>query len=326
MHQLVQRIEFEKVLDLPSCEEAFSLVRCAVSDRGSGLFLFVEDLAKDEVHGMDRDSFAAFPKTRMENPSRLKLIELASNESREVELPPLDMAFPLVDVFPDGRVLVAGARCRYRGPGDYDRNGAVYDPSNGELSRILLGDGIADLAIDARGWVWISYFDEGVFGNYGWGSRGHQPIGSHGLNCFDDTGEILWRFSGAGDFGEIDDCYALNVQDATAAVFYYTEFPLCLISGEFEKRCFKTGLRGCRSFAINGSTVLFARQYKEPASTAHLGKLLNGEVGCLERVEIGLPDGSLISSGQLLGRGGDLHYFDDDAWYRFKLSQLAECA
>jgi hypothetical protein len=316
---VTQRIQLEKVADLPQGRDGYSCVQCAISDRGRGLFLFVADSAKEAVHGVDRTAAGSFPHAQMEQHSRFLLVEASGEESREIELPPLDVAFPLVDVFPDGRILVAATRCERRGPDDYDRNGIIYDPESGRLTRTTLGDGIAELAIDRLGRIWVSYFDEGVFGNFGWGGLGRDPPGAQGLNCFDSIGRVLWRFQAPAGFDDIADCYALNVQGTTAAVYYYTDFPLCLISEGFERLGFTTDLAGCGSFALNGSNVLFTHQYKEPASRAHLGRLADGKVSDLQMAEIVLPDGSPVTSGRFLGRGRSLHYVDDSAWYRFDL-------
>ena len=45
------------------------------------------------------------------------------------------------------------------------------------LSRFCLGDGIQDCVVKKDGTIITSYFDEGVFGNYGW----DEPLGDCGL-------------------------------------------------------------------------------------------------------------------------------------------------
>lgn len=71
----------------------------------------------------------------------------------------------------------------------------------------LLGDGISHVQSDANGNIWTGYFDEGVFGNYGWAT----PAGAAGLSCFTKSGEKIWGYEAPAGFDQIDDCDALNV-------------------------------------------------------------------------------------------------------------------
>src|SRR5262249_13826161 len=162
-------------------------------------------------------------KTRMNMAKRFRLTLLApGSPARTIELPELDLTFPRIDLFPDGRILVVGPRSAWRGPNDFDLNGAIVNPAASKVSRILLGDGIEDVYVDALGRIWVSYFDEGVFGNFGWGgNRGPNPIGAAGLVCFSETGEKIWEYGGNDG---IADCYALNVCDTEATIFFYSDF------------------------------------------------------------------------------------------------------
>ncbi|WP_338472883.1 hypothetical protein R4Z10_09240 [Niallia sp. XMNu-256] len=117
-----------------------------------------------------------------------------------------------VDVFSDGSLLIVQSRCRK--DGHYiERNARRYN-SNGELiEAFTLGDGISQVQIDETNTIWVSYFDEGIFGNFGW----EQPIGSDGLIAYTMNGSKLWS---ARDY-EICDCYGLNVVSSNEVYFYY---------------------------------------------------------------------------------------------------------
>lgn len=85
--------------------------------------------------------------------------------------------------------LLLGARCEYsktRGP---EMNAAIVNSSGEVLCEFCLGDGIEDCIVTADERIITSYFDEGVFGNYGWDS----PIGSSGLVVWDRGGNVLWE-------------------------------------------------------------------------------------------------------------------------------------
>jgi hypothetical protein len=290
----------------------FSLVRKAVANDGSLLFLLAKKSASPFLSETHQRAGAEFPRTPADVPARLRLVRVTSQTSQLIELPELDLTFPLVDVFPDGRILVAGPRCAWRGDDDFDLNGAVVRPDDGQITRILLGDGISSMQIDCLGRIWVSYFDEGVFGNFGWGGRsGPAPVGSAGLACFSASGEKIWRFPENAIY-PISDCYALNVSGADAAIYFYTDFPICKISGDYELAYWKTKLAGSHAFAMSEAEVLFSGQYNDPPDAAYLGRIGSGELENIKRMRLLMPDGSSRSGGQLLGRGKYLYHFDSE--------------
>jgi hypothetical protein len=208
-------------------------------------------------------------------------------------------------------VLVVGARCAWYAEGEFDLNGVVIDPSTDTWERMLLGDGIAGACIDRHSRIWVSYFDEGIFGNFGWGNPGPLPIGAAGLVCFSGSGEKVWEFE-----GKIEDCYALNVSGSEAFVYYYTDFPICRVSSDFRVTSWRTELRGCRHLAVSGSKVLLSGQYDDPPGTGYLGMLDGDALRDVQPVSLVLPNASPLPTHRLLGRGQHLHYFGDNAIYR----------
>ncbi|MCA6120391.1 hypothetical protein J6500_00510 [Bradyrhizobium sp. WSM 1704] len=239
--------------------------------------------------------------------------------SHTIELPELDLTFPEVDVFPDGRVLVAGPRCEWRSDSDFDLNGAVVQPATGQVARILLGDGISAVQIDDLGRIWVGYLDEGVFGNFGWGSGSRPtPVGAAGLVCFSDAGEKLWEFPNNHSYS-IADCYALNVSGTNAIAFFYTKFPICRIDRDFEVSFRTTNLAGCHTFAVSDTEALFSGQYGDPPDAAYLGRLSPGRLSDVRRLRMLMPDGSARSGGRLVARGKALYHFDAERVCRFSL-------
>ena len=97
----------------------------------------------------------------------------------------------------------------------------LCDAQGAARSVLDLGDASEDLQTTPDGRIWVSYFDEGVFGS---------GISRQGLVCFDAAGRAVFRYA---EFAErhalpmICDCYAMNV-DETGAVWlnYYMDFPL----------------------------------------------------------------------------------------------------
>lgn len=307
-------IILQKLCAIPGAGDGYVRVSESVAADGSLLFLFIEAGGKEAVIARTEGGIGIFPVSRMDTPHRFRLVRVvAGGDTKTVELPPLNLTFPMVDVFPDGRVLVAGPRCSWRSETDFDRNGAVIDPKTGAVARILLGDGIEDVFIDTRSRIWVGYFDEGVFGNFGWSDPGPPPIGAGGLVVFDASGGILWEYPDESHTPPIDDCYAMNVTGDAATIFFYSTFPVCTIARDFALSFFPTPLRGCKAFAIADGRVLFSGQYNDVASTGYRGTLSPDRPAEMEQVSFLHPDGTPIQAARIIGRGSKLHFFADNA-------------
>jgi hypothetical protein len=167
----------------PLHQTAIRLAKSVANDQ-SLLFLFVELAGKDEVTETFKLGIGVFPRAKMRTQRRFLLLRVTAGSWDKIELPELDATFPLVDMFPNGKVLVVGPRCVWRSKRDYDLNGIVYDPRTGHSSRILLGDGINGVQVDDLRRIWVSYADEGVYGNFGWGRPGHHLSAPQGSCAF----------------------------------------------------------------------------------------------------------------------------------------------
>ncbi|WP_431203332.1 hypothetical protein ACQ86E_31905 [Bradyrhizobium betae] len=315
---MIRSVQFEKIGDTPTLP-GFSLAVSGVTGDRSRLFLFVEESGRQAVFESDHGGIGSFPRARMDGPKRFRLLRESNGSVQTIDLPPLDLAFPKVDMFPDGRLLLAATRCNWRAETDYDLNGIIFDPHTGQANRILLGDGISDLQIDDRGRIWIAYFDEGVFGNYGWGHPGPAPVGQAGLLCFSAIGDKIWAFP--NDAGPaIYDCYALNVTGAEAAIVSYPDFPICRIDAEFQLTSKRTKLRGCHAFAMSEAEILFSGQYDDPPDVAYIGRLDREGMILVGRARLLMPNGSARPHGRLQGRGKHLYHFGEDGVYRATVS------
>jgi hypothetical protein len=104
-------------------------------------------------------------------------------------------------------------------------NAIGYDRAGQTRIVLNLGDASNDVQTTPGGKIWVSYFDEGVYGS-GVGSQ-------NGLVCFNATGRPIFKYF---EFAEknklpfIDDCYAINVVDEDEIwISYYSAFPLISI-------------------------------------------------------------------------------------------------
>lgn len=115
-------------------------------------------------------------------------------------------------------ILLLGARCMYYEKPGPEKNAVIADEMGNVVKKFCLGDGIQDCIVTDSGDIITSYFDEGVFGNFGW----EQPIGSSGLIVWSQNGEIKWQAD-----SNICDCYALNIDEKNHIwYYYYTDFNL----------------------------------------------------------------------------------------------------
>jgi hypothetical protein len=304
---LTRSVQFEKIGAAPTLP-GFSLAASGVAGDQSLLFLFGSWEGNASTAAALRASgVLAHPK--MDRWRCYRLLKSTAGSELWIDLPPLEPYESRVDLFPDGRVLLASARYDWQAKPVYDLNGIIFDPGSGQANRVNLGDGISDIQIDDRGRIWIGYFDEGVFG----GSAGQA-----GLVCLSAEGEKVWEFPEDADH-RIDDCYALNVAGAEAAIFFYSDFPVCKIGADFQLSWWRTGLHGCHAFAMSETEILFSSQYRESPETAHLGRLAAGEVDDVRQVRLLMPDGSARPRGRLQGRGRHLYHFGEDGIYRATL-------
>lgn len=204
-HSLNHSLRLAPVLSVSALCDRGELVAFNVGPDGSAYFVFALNPLDDrEV----RPNGSVFAKTRSDRPQSYRVIGVREGScllDARIE----DEPFNIHDIQPVGEeLLLVCARCRYRGPGDADRNGRVYN-RDGQLTReLLLGDGIKGVQATTGGVVWTSYFDEGIFGNFGW----EQPIGSSGLIAWDSSGRRLYEFEPIPPLDWMCGCYALNVE------------------------------------------------------------------------------------------------------------------
>ncbi|MDW2876131.1 MULTISPECIES: hypothetical protein [Bacillaceae] len=137
---------------------------------------------------------------------------IRDNSIETAELKNIPLMPTHADLFSDGTLLIVQSRCLKDGT-YVERNARRYNPNGQLIEAFTLGDGINDVQIDETDTIWVSYFDEGIFGNFGW----DEPMGSAGVVAYTMNGKRLW---GAGDYGIID-CYALNVAGSKEVYFYY---------------------------------------------------------------------------------------------------------
>jgi len=260
-----------------------------------------------------------FAKTRHDAPQRYRVLSVRDGQV-EVDLTIEGEPFNIHLVQPfAGGLLLACARCCRRGPDDVDLNGRLYAMDGTFKQALLLGDGIESLHATRRGALWASYFDEGVFGNYGW----DVPVGASGLVSWSAQGEKQYEFDAVGAPGSISDCYALNVAtDDDVWCCYYTDFPLVHLRGGRVVSVWPNPVAGSHAFAVGAGHALFAGSH-EAHHEFHLVQLgANGTGRLVRSFELHDDEGERVRADRVDGRGSALHVLAGGVLHTVELSEV----
>ncbi|MER6513314.1 hypothetical protein ABT158_41340 [Nonomuraea sp. NPDC001636] len=266
---------------------------------------------------------ASFPHSRTAAPVSLHVATYRPHLTGSVSIARHSQAHNHVQPMPDGAVLLVGARCRWR-DGAAESNAAVYDADGKLLRRGVLGDGIADVQATLSGDIWVSYFDEGVFGNFGWGEKGNPaPIGSPGLIRFGADLAPAWRYPYDGQFDAISDCYALNVSGNDAWAYYYTDFPIVRVrAGAVDG--WSTEVRGAHALVVAGDRVALFGGYAGHRHRVVIGSIKGEGFSVNRPARLVMPDGRPVPrAAVVLGRGSELHVVVGTTWLKAGFEDLA---
>lgn len=314
----VQPAESRK-LSRPS---GFKTASIAVGLNGEAIRLLVPGVYADALIGRtEQPGWASFPKTQTDIEYSAIVSISDGSITREVRLFGLTETFPKIDVLPEREILIVAPRCFRSGDGSHEPNATVYDRNGRQQRKFFLGDGIEHVQTDGNGNIWVGYSDEGVYGNFGWQSADAR-VGVAGLSCFSRRGQKMWDFQPPEGCDHISDCYALNVTNNGAWACYYTDFPIVFIDSDWRIRAWRTEITGGRALAVDRGKVLVYGGYREQRTRCSLLDLEGSSAQTVADVSLALPYHVDISSATVLGRGGDLHVFDDDTWYRFSSDSL----
>lgn len=265
----------------------------------------------------EEPGWATFATTHTPNPySAIVTIESRTDRLTR-EFPLVAATFPMIEILPGGNILVVAPRCAQLGDGIGEKNARIYR-ADGSSDDLCLGDGINRLQADSRGRIWVGYFDEGVFGNFGWGlGTEHAPLGASGLVCYDPLGRVAWEFQPPEGFDSISDCYALNVIGDDVWACYYTDFPIVRIDSEGRLQGWHTDLRGVTQIAVSDDSVLAFGGYGEHANDCTLLKLRNGRAERIADVKLMVPDSVDLKRSEVVARGARLYVLAADEVFVF---------
>jgi hypothetical protein len=245
-----------------------------------------------------------FPKTQLDPATEWTIVRWreAIGPETVVVRDPINVSH--VQPYPGG-ILLVGARCRYAA-GVAEQNALAIDWAGRVVCRFTLGDGIADVRSLADGTIWVSYFDEGVFGNYGWG-EGAEPLGAPGLVAFSPAGERVRAFDAAAvGLDQICDVYAMTLAGNNVWIYYYTEFPIVRV-GPTDTQAWAYGGRGAHAMAVDGSRVLLVGDYDDRANARVIELRRDGTRSKPKRFHLVGPGGRPLDQARCVGAGDGLY-------------------
>ncbi|MCS1352184.1 TetR family transcriptional regulator [Mechercharimyces sp. CAU 1602] len=133
----------------------------------------------------------------------------------------------------------------------------IFDMNGIKQNHFNCGDGIEDILVNNES-IWISYFDEGVFGD---------SIGHEGLIQFNYEGTPVLRYH-TDLLGAplIDDCYAIcKGKGSSIWIFPYSDFPLLQIDSSSKTyTSYKTPkeVHGSYALCARGKNAYFQGSYR----------------------------------------------------------------
>jgi len=247
-------------------------------------------------------------KHRAERTYSASVLCLGESRARRTVLYDVDTTFPLLQPLPDGEVLLVGMTRAWHEDGSFGSKGRVFGPDGVLRGEFALGDGIDDVQTSADGRIWVSFFDEGVFGD--------DPMGAPGLIRLRSDGTLEWAYEPPPGLEGIADCYALNVATDAVWAYYYMEFPLVRIALDDSIASWRTPVIGARALAVGEGRAAFYGGYGV-APYCVLLEFREGELVELESVRPLLPPRSAPVVGRpVIGRGAFLNAFDGPNWFR----------
>ncbi|WP_254438422.1 hypothetical protein [Paenibacillus sp. DCT19] len=308
----IQDIQLQPVFDLTAYEDGFMFVSASFGYDGN-LYILLIDQIPERERGM-------FVQSDLQQKRVYKVLIVDSVQNAVHGITTLESHFNLHYAQPLGEeLLLVGARSRYYGQDRYDLNGKIVDRDGQLLHELLLGDGIERVQTSVEGNIWTSYFDEGVFGNFGW----YEPVGAPGLIAWNRQGQQIYVNTKA----DIADCYALNVvSDQEVWFYYYTDFKVGRITDPYDQpqvSLVETGLSGSHVVATNGTLALFQSGYNKKGQYVLL-QLHGDKLSLVRQFSFVSVDGEADELHVLDGRKDQLLFKERSHLYMVSLDELTD--
>jgi hypothetical protein len=199
-------------------------------------------------------------------------------------------SYPIIRKLKNDSILLVDARRNGN-----SNNGFILNSQGVVLKDFLVGDGVEDIVVQ-KDKIIVSYFDEGIFGNYG--------PNEQGIAVFDFEGNMVLGFENKyGNRVRIVDCYALCGHAANKILFFpYTDFPLVELDIEsFEINIFAVPeeLRGANAITSFKNDLFFHSPYTDDRGIFRWNLLsqIAEKIGEYSPGLRGLKNGKFLSKG-----------------------------
>ena len=253
----------------------------------------------------------SFPATVTEESYSYHVVHLKDGQKTVLHLPEEKWNYHYIQPIDDEHILLVCARSYYHDADNIEENARVYD-KNGRLIRsFCLGDGIGHVYVTKNQEIWTGYFDEGVFGNYGW----EEPIGRSGLVGWDASGRKMDSLEEDREYS-IFECLALNGDAEDRIWFFFSIESKIGVRKEGRTVYYSPEGLGFQSFAVNGETIVAYRD-RWGRSLFELQREGN-EYKTVHEIELIKPDGTSLEPQLVSNRENMLLFLDGDELYMYK--------
>lgn len=268
-----------------------------------------------------KEGWAIFPKTIPAESQHYNLKTIKNGEAQSLAtIRGEEFNIYNIQMLPDEQILLICPRSYYSSPDDFEKNGRIYSLDGKLKKEILLGDGIQDVQATKSGTIWTSFFDEGIFGNYGW----RNPIGASGLIAFDVNGKILYEFEPVSGLDHMVDCYAINVpSDHETWCYYYTDFPIVKIRDRKIEDFWHSPVTGAGAFSIYNDLVLFVGSYDNKAEFQIVKLLENHKSKIICKINLTDEKGNPLEPERVAARSSHVLVISGTRVYKIDLQDIA---
>ena len=313
-------VELRRCGELEPPMDGDELIDVSVSPAGDAVGLWAQPEDSMELFAKDLwPNGVRSPRTKLPSPVTVRV----ARYGRKPLVVPLrtDLAVPRVQVLSGDRVLVVGARCRHLGAEGPERNAAVYDGQGRLLVTGTLGDDIERVRTDVGDGIWAAYGDEGIYGNFGWGGSGREPIGRLGLVRFNDRLEIDQNFPVQAPWPPPIDGCDFTLAGTTAWVTYNNRREDLVV--RFEKDGHLEGwaldgTAGGTAVPIGPAVVLVGGRYWE-RDLLTVVDLADAPLRPGPRYRLSLPGGEELGRHLWFEHHNTLHVFTGNTWWAAEL-------
>ncbi len=319
------------VVDVPPLPAGWQPINHAILANGT-LAVMATDVDLTAERQRLEESDAAYPPSRLRALAETGTAQIWTLTLSEWTLGPtfpLEATFAFFDRFSDSSWIVVGA------PGLGAANARVISSEGAVINRFSLGRGIKEVMIDAANRIWVTWLDEGIYGNDDWNAAGQgSPPSTNGVACFYPSGAVAFIPQWPDIPGAVVECYSLNVSHSGVWVCPYTDFPIVQFIENKPSRWWQNPLRGCTAIAVDGSLVLLAGGYFSQENRMAL-LVLDQNARCefsgeIARWALPLRRLNTTKKGEyepvwecptlLVGRRDTLHLIDAGVWYRWRVA------